>query len=109
MPNCKPPKDKQFPVNRKDHTKKGSYFLPTLKRFLKKKIQYEDPETGKIIKGVVKDAVLWRLILNSTQGEIASIKELMDRIDGKVKDKTEHSVDDALNGLLNKALGRLDK
>lgn len=107
MPHCKPPKDKQFPVNRKDHTKKGHYLLPLLKKFLNKKINYEDPETEKEIRGKVKDAVLWRLILNATQGEISAIKEIFERIDGKVKDKTEHSVDDDLKGLLGKALKRL--
>ncbi len=99
----------QFPLNRKDHTKKGPYLLPLLKKFLKKTIKYEDPETQKIIRGRVKDAVIWRLILNATQGETNAIREIIDRIDGKVKDKTEHSVDDGTKGLLSKALDKLAK
>jgi len=100
-------KKTQFPLNRKDHTKKGPYLIPLLRRMLKKKISFEDPETQKIIKGRVKDAVLWRLILNATQGETPAIKEIIDRIDGRVKEKTELSIDDATKGLLLKALDRL--
>ena len=53
---------------------------------LKKKIRFEDPETQKIIQGRVHDALLWRLILNGTQGETTAIKEIIDRIDGKMPD-----------------------
>jgi len=77
----------RFPVNRQNHTQKGPYFLPALKRFLKKQISYEDPETQKIIKGTVKDAILWRLILNASQGDNEAIKEILNRIDGKNADK----------------------
>lgn len=84
-----PPIDKRFPVNRplRPHTQKhpNGYLTPLLKRFLKKTINYEDPETRKIIKGKVKDAVIWRLILNATQGETHAIREIIDRIDGKLK------------------------
>ena len=62
----------------------GPYLTPLLKRFLNKKISFEDPETQKMIKGKVKDAVIWRLILNATQGENLAIKEILDRVDGKV-------------------------
>ena len=91
------------------HTQKhpNGYLVPLLKKLLTKKINIEDPETKKLVKAQVKDAVIWRLILNATQGETPAIKEIIDRIDGKVKDKTEHSVDDDLKGLLTKALNRL--
>ena len=109
MPHCKPPKEHSFPRHRQNHTKKGPYLVPLLRRMLKKKISFEDPETQKIIKGRVNDAVLWRLILNATQGETPAIKEILDRIDGKVKDKTEHSVADETSSLFLKALSRLEK
>jgi hypothetical protein len=84
-----PPKEYQFPVNRKDHTQKGPYLLPIIKRFLNKKIKYIDPETQQKIEGKVKDAVIWRLILNATEGETLAIKEILNRLDGKVVQKIE--------------------
>lgn len=86
MPYCKAPVNTRFPVNRKDHTKKGPYLIPLLKKFLEKRISYEDPETQKMIKGMVKDAVVWRLLLNACQGENDAIKEVFNRIDGKLPD-----------------------
>lgn len=82
----------RFPVNRRDHTKKGPYLTPILKKFLKKKINYVSPETGRKTKGRVYDALLWRLILNGAEGETQSIKEILERIDGKVKDKIETEI-----------------
>jgi len=84
MGNKNPSPSTRFPVNRQDHTQKGPYLLPLLKRCLEKKINYEDPETQKMIQGRVKDAVIWRLILNATQGDNYAIKEILERIDGKV-------------------------
>lgn len=84
MPTPLPPIETRFPVNRKDHTKKGPYLTSFLKRCLKKHITYEDPETQKMIRGKVRDAVIWRLILNATQGETHAIREILDRVDGKV-------------------------
>jgi hypothetical protein len=83
----------QFPVNRPatPHTQKGPYLVPLLKRFLEKKINYIDPETNLKIKGKVKDAILWRLILNATEGDTHAIREILDRFDGKVMQKTEVS------------------
>lgn len=77
-------KNTRFPINRQNHTKKGKYLVPLLRRFLEKRINYQDPETSKIIKGKVKDAVIWRLLLNATQGENEAIKEILNRIDGKI-------------------------
>ncbi len=79
-------KNTRFPVNRQDHTKKGPYLIPLLKKFLEKSIDYEDPETQKMIHGKVGDAVIWRLILNATQGENEAIKEILNRVDGKSAD-----------------------
>jgi len=66
--------------------KRGPYLVPLLRKFLNKKINYEDPETQKMIRGKVKDAIMWRLILNAAQGENHAIKEILDRVDGKVAD-----------------------
>lgn len=84
-------KKTRFPVNRQDHTKKhpNGYFNPKLIRFLKKAIKYEDPETQKFIKGEAGDAVAWRLILNAAQGDNVAIKELLERLDGKVVQRLE--------------------
>ena len=87
MPRLDPPIETRFPVNRKDHTQKGPYLTSFLKRCLKKKISFEDPETQKIIKGKVKDAIVWRLILNATQGDNIALKEIFERIDGKLAQK----------------------
>ena len=77
------------------HIQKGPYLTSFLKRCLSKKIKYEDPETEKIIRGRVKDAVVWRLILNATQGDNVAIKEVFERIDGKLTDiqidQSQHS------------------
>ena len=114
MAYCNPPKEHRYsktnppPASRHKKHPNG-YLIPLLKRLLKKNIKYQDPETLKFIKGKVKDAVIWRLILNATEGETPAIKEIIDRIDGKVKEKTEHSFDDDTRGLLSKALNRLAK
>lgn len=88
MPHKQPPIKTRFPVNRpaKPHTQKhpNGYLLPLIKKFLNKTITYDDPETQKKITGKVKDAVIWRLLLNACQGENQAIKEILDRIDGKV-------------------------
>lgn len=97
-----PPIATRFPVNRPYAPRlghKGPLLTTLLKKFLAKKINYEDPETQKIIKGRVKDAILWRLILNATQGEHSAIKEILDRIDGKVAEVIKEVKDDS--ALLN--------
>lgn len=90
MPNCLPPIEHRFSSTNQPSNagrKKGSISLvSTLKRYLKKKIKYEDPESGKIIHGTVEDAIVWRLILNATQGDNIALKEIFERIDGKLKE-----------------------
>ena len=80
---------KQPDPSKRKHAKQ--YLTPLLKRFLNKKINYIDPETNNKIEGKVKDAVMWRLLLNGCQGETSAIKEILDRLDGKVLQKTELS------------------
>ena len=45
----------------------------------------EDPETQAMIKATVRDALVWRYILNGTQGETQAIEGIFDRIDGKLQ------------------------
>jgi hypothetical protein len=63
---------------------RGKYLTSFLKRCLKKKIDYEDPDTQQILHGKVRDALVWRLIMNATQGETDAIKEVFNRIEGKI-------------------------
>jgi len=80
----------QFPKNRPyapNAGHKGPYLIPLLRKFLEKKISFEDPETQKIIKGKVKDAIMWRLLLNAAQGDNVAIKEVLDRLDGRAIQK----------------------
>lgn len=93
MSYCNPPVHTRFPVNRPyapNKGNKGPYLTTLLKKFLEKKISYEDPETQKIIKGKVKDAVLWRLVLNATQGDNHAIVHILDRVEGKVAETIKH-------------------
>lgn len=70
--------------------KRGKYLTSLLKKFLEKKIKYIDPETEEKISGKVKDAIIWRLVLNATQGENQAIQEIFDRIEGKLNQKSDH-------------------
>jgi len=81
------PKGYRSGNNNKKHP--NGYLTPLLKRFLNKKIDITDPETQKKVKALVKDAVIWRLIFNATQGENEAIKEILNRIDGKVESENE--------------------
>lgn len=102
MPRQLPPIDKRFPVNRPYAPHKGKHgpqLVALLRKLISKKIKYEDPETQKIIKGRVKDAILWRLILNATQGDNQAIIHILDRIDGKVTEVIREEKDQS--ALLN--------
>lgn len=87
-----PNKATQFPANRKDHTQKGPYLTPLIKKFLSKKLTYVDPDTKKKICRTAKNAIIWKLISNSAKGELGAIKEILERIDGKVAEKIESTV-----------------
>lgn len=92
------------------HTKKhpNGYLLPILKKLLNTKIDITDPVTEKTIKKFAKNAIMEKLICNAACGDNTAIKEIFERVDGKVKDKTEHSLDDETKKLLGNALNRLD-
>ena len=84
LENLKPfaPGHKVYP-----RKKTGTYLTPLLRKCLEKKIDYIDPETNLKINGRVKDAIIWRLILNAAQGDNDAIKEVLNRVDGKTIQK----------------------
>jgi hypothetical protein len=100
---CKP--EHRFPNHRQDHTQKhpNGYLTPLLKRLLSKKIKYEDPETQKIIKGLVKDAIVWRYILNACQGETQAIEGIFDRLDGKINQNGKGGVSAIILNIRNQS------
>ena len=102
--NCKPPREYQFSATRRpgdlpNHNKNRpkQYLTPLLKKFLSKEINYQDPETQKIIRGRVKDAIVWRLILNGSEGETNAIKEIFDRLEGKLLQKSGADIEVGVN------------
>ena len=66
---------------------KGISILTEIKHILEKKINFEDPETQKRVKGKIAHVIGLRHILNACQGEHNSIVDIIDRIDGKTAQK----------------------
>jgi hypothetical protein len=90
MPKVLPPIEHRFSATNQPKYKpgpKGPMLLPLLRRLLEKNIKYKDPETKKMITGKVKDVILLRLIANASKGEHQAIKEILDRVDGKVAEQ----------------------
>lgn len=82
-----PPKEHRFSSTnqpKKNGRHKGSTLTDILRKLLKKKIKYEDPETKKMVTGKIKDVIVLRYLLNACQGENKAIEGIFDRIDGKV-------------------------
>ena len=88
MSYCDPP-NRFSSTNQPTHQgrHKGATLTDILRKLLKKKIEYEDPETQKMVKGKISQVVMLRLLLNACQGENDAIKEILDRIDGKTPQK----------------------
>jgi len=78
---------KYSPRNSKKHP--NGYLTPILKKMLLKKYRIEDPELQKRIKMSGAKGVMLRLVWNALQGEQDAIKTILERFDGKVKDKLE--------------------
>ena len=102
------PYTKENPGQRHTQKHPNGYLTPKLKRFLKKQIKYEDPETQELIKGNVGDALMWRYILNGTQGDNQAIEGILDRVDGRLKPDEDKSESNntyvfVIQTLLNKA------
>jgi len=91
---CKPPVEHRFrPGNKiKGGRPKGSISVSTeLRKLMDKSIQYEDPETHKQVRGKIAHVIALRLVLNALNGEYSSIKDILDRIDGKPVERREIS------------------
>jgi len=54
-----------------------------LTRLLRKKIDWTDPYTKKVMRGSLSKIIALRLIYNACDGNNEAIKEVLDRIDGK--------------------------
>ena len=88
MPYKQPPIETRFPVNRKDHTKKGSYFKPAFMKLLKQKYPMQLPN-GELVKMQGYPGIALAVIWEALRGDVAAAREVMDRVDGKVTQKTE--------------------
>ncbi len=96
MPHKDPPIHTRFPVNRpaRPHTQKhpNGYLTPLLNKLLNKKMTVNDPEVKRILETKPKDKtelkkiLVLRWILNGIQGENDAIKEIFNRVDGKISD-----------------------
>jgi len=97
------------------HTKKhpNGYFTPILKNLLNKKIDVTDEKVQAILnlkkptKLEIRQIIMLKYAANAMSGDNTAIQGIIDRVDGKVKDRVEHSVDDETKALLNTALNRL--
>lgn len=89
MSNPNPSPKTRFPVNRKDHTTKGPYFKPLIEKILNKEINFLDPVTQEKIKLPAGVGLVYRKIWNGLEGNGKDIEDIIDRVDGKVTQKTE--------------------
>jgi hypothetical protein len=69
---------------------KGSVSLVTvIERMLTQKIELPDPLSKKRLTKEVRDWIVTSLLTKAMKGDISAIKEILERIDGKVTQKTE--------------------
>lgn len=78
----------RFPVNRQNHTKKGPYFKCALMRLMKKKWPMQCP-TGELVNMQGTEGIASALWWEALRGDINAIREVIDRVDGKVPQKLE--------------------
>jgi len=93
MPYCQPPLETRFSSTNQPKTcgrKPGTSIITEIKHILEKKINFEDPETHKRVKGKIAHVIGLRHILNACQGEHNSIVDIIDRIDGKPEQKIKN-------------------
>ena len=107
MPRLMPPIEHRFTsATAPRHTQKhpNGYLTPLLKRLLKKSITVPNPEHphGKLVKLTVKDAIVWRRILNACEGDDTAIERIFNRLDGKVPEAVQIIEDD--NKLFNEEI-----
>ena len=91
MPYKKPPKEHQFPRHRQDHTKKGPYIKPLMDRLAKKEWPMQSP-TGELINMQGDVALLTAAWWEGLRGDMTAIKEIWDRMYGKVEQKNINEI-----------------
>lgn len=75
---------------------RGSVPLATiLKRLLEQKIDLKDPITKEQTKKEIQEALMLSLVGRGLKGDITAIKEIFERIDGKVPQSVQHAGDPA--------------
>lgn len=80
----------EYQPDKRNHKHPNGYLTPILKRILtKKQFNIQDPDTQKVIKMTGMQGVMLRLVWNALQGEHNAIQTILERFDGKVKDKLE--------------------
>jgi hypothetical protein len=86
---CDPPNKFSSTNQPKHHIgRRGRYLTPLLRKILEKKITFKNPGTKQMMEITVAEAIAWCLIIKALQGDIHAIKEIFDRVDGKVGQKT---------------------
>lgn len=89
--NRLPPVNTRFPVNRQNHTQKGKYLTPILKKILTGKWDIKDEKIKALLKTLklpetIATSVVLRRILNACEGDDLAIERIFDRVDGKLVD-----------------------
>ena len=101
MPNCQAPVEHRFSSThqpKKNGRHKGRTCTDYLRKWSNTVISFRNPITGLPDKATVNEVVAIQLTLKATQdSDLPSIREYLDRLDGKVLDKVQHSGDITLS------------
>ncbi len=82
---CDPPN--RFSSTNQPTKRRGPSVIKYINKLLKKKINYEDPETKLMLKGPIALVIALREVLNACQGDQNAIEDIIDRVDGKTIQK----------------------
>jgi hypothetical protein len=90
--NLKPvaPGEVRNPAGRTPGTKDRATLL---RKWLEVELELLNPVTREKQQGTVEDEVVLALIAKARKGDVSAIREVLDSMYGKVKDRTEHSFD----------------
>jgi hypothetical protein len=70
---------------------KGAKGLSTLlRKYLKQKIDFNDPISKENVKKALGDVVILKLLSNAIKGDMRAIQEILDRTEGKASQLIEH-------------------
>jgi len=67
----------------------GPHVRTILRKLLDKEIDYKDPTTGEYVRGTIEENAGLALLARACDGDVNAYKEIMDRVYGKVTDKSE--------------------